>query len=92
MPRTVDLFLSFQNKKKLDQKDNAKIFLRIFILLSIQFGFRSNHSTTSTLINCVEKRIRKSLDEGHYVFVDLQKAFDTVDHNIFFSKLNHYCI
>ena len=39
--------------------------------------------------------MRKVLDDGNIgcgVFVDLQKAFDTVDHQILFAKFNHYGI
>ena len=45
------------------------------------FGFRQQYATSCALINITEN-IRKALDDGNIgcgVFVDLQKAFDTVD-------------
>ena len=55
-------------------------------LFNYQFGFRNHHSTNHALISITEKN-RKAVDDGKIacgVFLDFQKAFDTVDHDIIF--------
>ena len=64
------------------------------IIYDLQFGFRQQYSTSHVLIN-ITKKIRKALDDGNIgcgVFVDLQKAFDTLDHHILLATSNHYGI
>ena len=99
--------LDFSNYRPISLLSNIENFLerlmynRIYkffsdnnLIYSLQFGFRGKYSTVHALISLTEN-IRKNLDESNIgcgIFVDLQKAFDTVEHDIILSKPEHYGI
>ena len=64
------------------------------MLFDKQFGFQLNNSTEHAILQLVND-ISNSFERGQYtleIFIDLSKAFDTVDYEILISKLEYYGI
>ena len=88
--------LSQVNKlfEKILHKRLYKYLTKFKILYEYQFGFREGHSTTQALTEITD-RLKNAMDGKQLscgIFIDLTKAFDTVDHNILLRKMFNYGI
>ena len=71
-----------------------RYLIKNHILYSKQFGLQNGHSTDHAVVQLVDQII-ESFENNEYtlgVFIDLSKAFDTVDHSIILKKFELYGI
>ena len=93
--RPVALLCQFSKVlEKLFCKRLNKFIDKYNLISENQYGFRPSRSTSSALLELIEE-ISSSMDRGLHtvgIFIDLSKAFDTIDHSLLLKKLENFGI
>ena len=96
--RTIDLYLYSPSYLKSTKERFLTNWNEFFqskkLFYESQYGFRKNHSTEHAALELFD-RVAKDVDDQNdpfAIYLDLSKAFDTIDHSIMIEKLHRYGI
>ena len=89
--RPISIIPAFAKLFELIVNDQIRNFFNCFNLFSnAQFGFRKGSNPTFAVAKFMDAIFKKQQDISLGVFIDVKKAFDTVDHKILLRKLEFY--